>query len=258
LRSLKVRFFLLGSIALVSLYSDANSQAFLGLRAGANANKIAFDNEIYKKFYDTGFRFGYTGGVVFLYEAKEKYGLYTEFLYSQKGKYIESRANDYLTNVADYQYFDMPVLFRVRFKQPKFDWFLMLGPEFNYWLGGNGAFEVYDPGRDEITRYEYEINFGETSGSSDILNVEEANRLQISFSVGAGFVWKLQNANYVSFDMRFSLGNTYIGGYQNTSIPNIALVDNLEYTNNILSLSAVYYVDILEKLRLSKNKYRKK
>lgn len=257
MRSIKTKIFLLVLIALVSLYSDANSQAFVGLRAGVNANKHVFSQEIYKKFYDTGFRLGYTGGVVFLYENKQKYGLYTEFLYSQKGKYVESRANNYLTNVADYQYFDVPILFRVRFKQPKFDWFLMMGPELNYWLGGQGTFEVYDPSRDEVTAYQYEINFGETSGSSDILNVEEANRLQISFSVGAGFVWKLQNANYISLDMRFSLGNTYIGGFESASIPNIALVDNLEYTNNILSLSMVYYVDILEKLRLTKNKYRR-
>lgn len=258
MKSLKLQFFLPGVIAIFLSYSNAHSQAFIGLRAGANANKMAFDQEVYKKFYDTGFRYGYTGGVVFLYENKEKYGLYTEFLYSRKGKYVESRANDYLTNVADYQYIDVPILFRVRFKQPKFDWFLMLGPELNYWLGGNGAFEVYDPGRDEITRYEYEINFDETSGSSDILNIEEANRLQISLSIGAGVVWKLKNANFVSLDMRFSLGNTFIGGFESASIPNIALVDNLEYTNNILAVSVVYYVDILEQLRLSKNKYRRK
>jgi hypothetical protein len=258
LRSLNVKFYLLVFTALISLISDANSQAFIGLRVGANVNKHAFDQEIYKKFYDTGFRPGYTGGVVFLIENKEKYGLYTEFLYSQKGKYVESRANNYETHVADYQYIDIPVLFRVRFKQPKFNWYLMMGPEFNYWLGGNGAFEVYDPGRNEITKYEYEVNFGESSGSSQNLDVEEANRLQISFSVGTGLMWKLANANYISFDMRFSLGNTYIGGFESASIPNIALVDNLEYTNNILSVSAVYCVDILEKLRLSKNKYRRK
>jgi hypothetical protein len=231
-------------------------QAFFGFKAGANANKISYDQEVYKEFYKTNVSYGYSGGVVFLYENKEKYGLYTELLYTQKSKSVDSDANDYETNVANYQYLDLPILFRIKFKQPKFDWFLQLGPELSYWLGGKGEFEVYDPNRDEITKYPYTINFGEAQNTSDYLNVEEGNRLQLSFTFGGGMIWKLENANYLAVDARFSLGNTYIGGYETASIPNIGLVDNLEYTNNVLTLSAVYYFDILEKLRLSKNKYR--
>ncbi len=257
-RRIKLCYLSFCSLLLLIVVHSANGQAFLGVRAGANANKITFNEEVYKEFYDTKFRPGFTGGLVFLIENKEKYGLYTEFLYSQKGKYVVSRRNDYVSNVADYQYFDIPILFRVKFNQPKFSWYLMLGPEFNYWLGGQGVFEVYEPDKDKTTEYAYTINFGETSGSSEYLNVEEANRLQMSFSVGAGFLWKLNNANYLSLDFRFSLGNTYIGGFESSSIPNIALVDNLEYTNNILSVSGVYYVDFMEKLRLSKNKFRKR
>ena len=58
-------------------------------------------------------------------------------------------------------------------------------------------------------------------------------------------------------DLRYTLGHTYMGGFESGSIPNIALVDNFEHTNNVFSISAVYYFDILEKSRLSKNKYRK-
>jgi hypothetical protein len=232
-------------------------QAFFGFKAGGNVTKVSFNDEVYKNSYDTQFRFGYTGGVVFLYENKEKYGLYTELLYSQKSKVVESNNYNYYTsNMANYQYLDLPILFRIKFKQPKFDWFLQLGPELSYWLGGEGEFEVYDENRDEITKYPYTINFGETQNTSDYLNVEEVNRLQLSFTFGGGMIWNLENANYLAFDARFSLGNTYIGGYEAASVPNIGLVDNLEYTNNVLTLSAVYYFDILEKLRLSKNKYR--
>lgn len=235
-----------------------NSQAFFGFKAGANANAIIYNDDVYKDFYDTKVSFGYTGGVVFLYENKEKYAFYTELLYSQIGKSINSNANDFETHVARYNYLDIPVMFRVKFKQPKFNWFLMLGPQLSYWLGGKGAYEVYDPSRDEITTYDYTVNFGEVQGSSDYLNVEEANRLQISFAIGGGLIWELENANYIAFDARFALGNTFVGGFESASIPNIGLVDNLEYTNNVLTLSAVYYFNILEKARLNKNKYRRK
>ena len=178
--------------------------------------------------------------------------------YSVEGKSVESHANDYETNEASYQYLEFPILFRVKFKQTKFDWFLQLGPEISYWLGGNGAFEVYQPDRGIITTYEYTLNFGERQNTSDIMNVEDANRVQLGLALGGGFIWDLNNGNYISFDTRFSFGHTFMGGYESGSIPNIGLTDNFEHTNNTLSISAVYYFDIMEKIRLSKNKYRKR
>lgn len=233
-----------------------NCQAFFGFKAGGNANAITYDQDTYKKFYNTSIGFGYTGGVVFLYENKEKYGLYTEFLYTQIAKKINSDANDYETQAARYNYLDVPIMFRIKFEDRYFDWFLMLGPQLSYWLGGKGEFEVYDPSRDEYVTYPYQVNFGEVQPETNYLNVADANRLQLSFTIGGGLIWKLQNANYISFDARFALGNTYVGGYEAGSLPNVGLVDNLEYTNNVLTLSAVYYFDILEKIKLSKNKYK--
>lgn len=240
-----------------SIFLGGYAQTYFGFKAGVNATKVSFENEDYRKFYDTKIKPGYTAGAIFLIENKKKYGLYTEFLYSVKGKSIVSHANDYETNKATYQYLDFPVMFRMKFKQSKFNWFLQLGPEISYWLSGKGAFEVYDPNRDVIITYEYKINFGEPQNTSDYMNVEEANRLQIGLALGGGFIWDLNNANYILFDMRFSLGHTFMGGYESGSIPNIGLVDNFEYTNNVLSVSAVYYFDIQKKMRLSKNKYRK-
>ena len=247
----------IGFLILIGPASQGFSQTFFGFKAGVNANKISFAEQVYKDFYDTKFKLGYTAGAVFLIENKEKYGLYTEFLYSVKGKSIESNANDYETNIASYQYLDFPVMFRVKFNQPKFDWFVQLGPELSYWLGGKGAFKVYEPDRDVFTTYEYTVNFGEPQNTSDYLNVAEANRIQVGLAVGGGMIWDLKNGNYVSLDVRYTFGHTYVGGYESASIPNIGLEDNLEYTNNIATISAVYYFDIMEKIRLSKNKYRK-
>lgn len=259
-RALKqsIKLFLFTFSSLLFQLNISNAQTYFGFKAGANVNKISYNNASYKKFYDTKFKPGYTGGVVFLIQNKEKYGLYSEFLYSSKGKNVDSHANDYESNTATYQYLDVPVLFRVKFKQSKFDWFLQLGPEISYWLSGKGAFKVYEPDRDVFTVYDYKINFGEQKNTSEYMNLDESNRTQIGLAVGGGMIWKLQNANYVSLDFRASFGHTFMGGYEAGSIPNIGLVDNFEYSNNVYSVSAVYYFDILEKVKLSKNKYRKK
>jgi len=255
LKAISILRILITTLIVISALENGYAQLFFGLKAGANATNISFESDVYKKFYDTNYKPGFTAGAVFLIENKEKYGLYTEFLYSVKGKSIDSHANDYETNNAYYHYLDFPIMFRIKFKQPKFNWFLQLGPELSYWLGGKGAFEVYEPDRDVYTSYEYTVNFGEQKNTSDYLNVEEANRMQLGLAIGGGVTWDLKNGNYISLDLRYTFGHTYMGAFEGGSIPNIGLVDNLEHTNNVASISAVYYFDIMEKIRLSKNKY---
>lgn len=243
-------------LALITISGFA--QTFVGIKAGANATLAKFESDVYEKFYDVNFKPGFTAGGVFLIENKEKYGLYAEFLYSMKGKSVDSHANNYVSNVAKYHYLDFPILFRMKFNQPKYDWFLQLGPELSYWLGGKGTMRVYDPNRDQITDYDYTLNFGEPINSSDYMNVQDANRLQVGLALGGGMVWKLENGNYVSLDIRYTFGHTYLGEFESGIIPNIGREDNFEHTNQVASISAVYYVDIMEKIRLSKNKFRKR
>jgi hypothetical protein len=258
LKGFSIFKYVISVAVLIGITSRSSAQTFLGLKAGANATRISFDNEVYKDFYDTNFKPGFTVGGVFLMENKEKYGLNVEFLYSVKGKSVDSYANDYLSNRANYHYLDFPILFRMKFNESKLRWFLQLGPEVSYWLSGNGEFEVYEPDRDVITKYKYTINFGELKSSSDYLNMPEgSNRLQLGLAIGGGCSWKLDRGNYLLLDVRYTFGHTFMGPYEGSSIPNIGLVDNMEHTNNVASVSLVYYFDILEKLRLSKNKYHR-
>ena len=248
------------SLVLAGASQNLCAQTFIGLKAGANATKISFDSELYKnkKFYDTNFKPGFTVGGVFLMENKEKYGFTVAFLYYVKGKSVDSNADDYETHRANYHYFDLQILFRMKFNQSKFRWFLQLGPELSYWLGGKGKFTVYEQDRDVFTTYEYAINFGDPKSSSDYLNAQGgAHRLQLGLAIGGGFIWELSKGNFLSLDLRYTFGHTFMGDYESASIPGVGLVDNMEHTNNVASVSVVYYLDILEKIRLN-NKYRRK
>jgi len=253
--ALKNRFILIITL-LVVIITNANSQSYFGFKAGLNATRVSYVNEVYKEYYRPGVKPGYTGGLVVFLEHKNKFGLYTEFLYSMKGKYVESDANDYVSNSATYNYIDVPILFRVKFNQKKAGWYLQFGPEFNYWLGGKGTFKVYEPDRDTYTNYDYKVNFGEPIYESDYLNTTDENRLQLGICASAGMTWEMKNANYLALDLRFSMGHTFIGGYETASLPNLGIEENFEYTNNVLSASFIYYFDILEKARLGKNKYK--
>ncbi len=253
--ALKNRFLVIIALLVLSVTS-AYSQSYFGLKAGLNATRVSYVDEVYKEYYSPGVKPGYTGGLVLFLEHKKKFGLYTEFLYSMKGKYVESDANDYESNTATYNYLDFPILFRVKFNHKKAGLYLQFGPEFNYWLGGKGTFKVYEPDRDTYTYYDYKVNFGEPVYETEYLNTPDANRLQLGICVSSGMTWEMKNANFLALDVRFSMGHTFQGGYETASLPNIGIEENFEYTNNVLSTSLIYYFDILEKARLGKNKYK--
>ena len=204
-------FFFLILLLTSFFHFEAYAQTYFGFKAGVNASKAYFDNEVYEKYYSTKVKPGFTAGAIFLIENKKKYGLYAEFLYSQKGKIVESTANDYETNTATYQYLDFPVLFRLKFDQAKIGWYLQLGPQVSYWLSGKGSFEVYQEDRDITVNYDYTINFDEPKRSSEYMNVTDANRTQIGLAVGGGVIWDMKSANYLLLDMRFTFGHTYMG-----------------------------------------------
>ncbi len=240
------------------LHETAYSQSYLGLKAGVNATRAAFGDSEYKDLHSSQYKPGFTGGMVYIMHNEKNFGLTAEVTYSQKGKYIKSDDNVYETNKATYHFIDIPVMFRYKFKQRRFDWYVQLGPELNFWMGGKGTFSVYEPDRDIIIDYDYKIDFGNKEFASDIMNVENPNRTQIGVAMGGGMSWDLENGNNLALDFRFSLGNTYMAGPEGGSIPGLGLVDYFQFSNNVLSLSAIYYFDILEKAKLTKNKYNKK
>ncbi len=244
--------------ATILIITPAYSQSYLGLKIGANATKASYGDSGYKDLHSSKYKPGFTGGLVYIMMNKKNFGLSAEVLYSQKGKSIDSDDNLYETNKATYHYIDVPVMFRYKFKQRRFDWYVQLGPELNFWMGGKGTFGVYEPDRDIIIEYDYTINFRNQEFATDIMNVESANRTQIGVAMGGGMNWELENGNNLAVDFRFSLGNTYLGGPDGGSIPGLGLKDNFEFSNNVLSVSVIYYFDILEKARLTKNKYQKR
>ncbi len=220
----------------------AEAQVFIGLKAGTNIGKNVYENEVYKKYHESIWTPGFTGGVVLNVERKKKYGLSIEMLYSSKGRTVNSTANDYEKNSATYSFLDFPVLFRYYFIQHHSRWYINAGPELNWWLSGKGYIDVYDQEQGTVT-YDYQINFGEPKGSYDYMNVTDPRRIQVSVAVGAGFQWELKNSDYIGLDFRASFGQSYWGPYDGGEIPSVAITDNFEFTNNLIELSVVYVID---------------
>jgi len=216
------------------------AQYHIGLSAGPNLSWQRFEDSDYNSFHQSKPGVGYQIGFLFLYRANDHLGLSVEAQYESKASKVKSSANDYTEKVSRYRYLDFPILFRYFFTSRYMQWYLGAGPELNYWLGGTGRFEVYDPSRDVINSYSYTIHFGDDNVETDKMNVTEANRLQVSFSFAAGFLMEIGENQLIGGDIRFSLGHTYMGIMNGGQIPQLGLTDNFESTLNVVELSAVY------------------
>ena len=236
----------------------AFGQVEIGLRVGANASRSIFDDDVYKEFQDSKYKLGFLGGIVAIFEnnKNDKYALQTEFYYSKIGRHVVSSGNTFAENTATYDYLNLPVMFRMRFKYQYIDWYLLFGPQLNYWLGGKGVFDTYDGSRDVINSYSYKINFDEPIDDIEYINMASTNRLQLGLSVGIGLLYEINDADRVALDLRYYFGHTYMGERQGGEIPVLGLTDNFESTNQSLELTLIYTVDIFTKIRYMKNKYK--
>jgi hypothetical protein len=237
-------------MAFVFLFNNGvDAQVYLGVTAGPNFGKCTFENETYKNYHESAWAPGFTGGLVLNIEKERKYGLTIQFLYSSKGRIINSSANDYEKNRASYGYLDFPALFRWYFNQGHSRWYLNAGPEINWWISGKGYVDVYNAERKDMITYDYKINLHGTNSSFEYMNVTDPNRVQVSVGVGGGFQWELNDAGYIGVDLRASLGQSFWGPYNGGEIPQIAIKDNFEYNNNMFIFSVVYVIDPIGKRR---------
>ncbi len=244
---------------LIGISLSCYSQIELGVRLGANASRSVFDDNVYKKFNDSKYKIGYQAGIVAVFEnnKKDKYALLTELYYSKIGRKVSSSGNEFTANTASYNYLHMPIMFRMRFKTNYFDWYMSVGPQISYWLGGKGVYEVFDPNYQLITSYDYVINFDEPIDDFGYMNMlDEYNRWQLGLSVGTGILLELNDADRIALDLRYYFGHTYLGEKEGGYIPNSGLDDNFESTNQSLELSVMYTFDIYQKARYVKNKYK--
>lgn len=258
------RFFL--SIVLALLSGAAFSQIELGVKLGANASRSIFENAEYNRYTNSKFKIGFQGGIVAIFENpdNDKYALQTELYYAKIGRkvesdnFFESNNNNYgfTTNVAEYSYINLPVMFRMRFDAKGFDWYLVAGPQLSYWLGGKGAMHVLDASREnKIDIYNYKINFDEPKAELEYMDVHDANRIQVGLTVGLGWHYELNDADRLAAGIRYYFGHSNMGIFDGGEIGGgSGRFDNFESVNHSLELSVFYTFDIYMKTRAIRKK----
>jgi hypothetical protein len=246
----------LGLLLLNSLSGSktALAQTYLGLRAGPNIARSAFQDSEYKRFNQSYFSPGFTAGILILNEANDLVGIQSDISYSMKRRLVRSSGNIFESNRSQFHFIDIPLLFKINFPVQKHDVYLLGGPQISFWLGGKGNLDVYDVNRDVINRFPYQFSFVSDFNAGSELKVPEANRVQLGLTFGAGWRFTINDIDYFGLELRYEIGHTQAGARGETDITPQGITDNFKSTFHVLSVNGIYYFNLRERIKIVRRK----
>jgi hypothetical protein len=231
------------------------AQVLIGPTLGVNYSWIKFADKDNRDTFKVAPVAGFHAGAMLSFRVQKRFFLNTSLLYSTKGKRIEGKADKDLVNQAIYKFIEMPISYTAEFKstiaQNKvFKWYLGIGPNVSYWLGGKGTFYNNDLHENEISKRSYKVTFHKTTPVDNLpkheMNVENANRWQFGLNLSAGVAfepWEGYRKFVLTF--RYEMGHTNFsktsrGRFANT----VSYQDELRARNQGLRISIAYLIDL--------------
>ena len=274
---MKVRVFSLSIFLAVSFFSESYAQVFVGPVAGPNFSWTSFDDKDLKDVYSASPVFGFHAGVQVAFRVRKRFYLNTSIVYSTKGKVLTSSDDElsakydpFLKNKVTYQYIEMPILYNVDFlgkmRGKNFKYFLGIGPNISYWMGGKGEIWNVDLEEtnvaDEDNKLEYKIVFKQDENTlpEDQMNVADPNRVQLGLTFATGLDFEPSRNSKMILMLRYELGGSFLSktsdGYFSTTP---SYQDPLRVRNQGFRISIAYLFDLkLEQRKKGKSTIDKK
>jgi hypothetical protein len=231
------------------LATSAFSQLLVGPELGVNYSWASFRDEELKDKYEVSPVVGFHAGGRIAFKVRKRFFLHTSLLYSTKGRTVSGKVDELLKNESRYHYIEMPINYTVDFKgkigaNKEFKYFIGIGPNISYWLGGTGKFynsELEENHEDAIT---YKIKFSdENFDADDEMNVERPNRLQLGINLMAGIVFEPWRNQRAMLSIRYESGHTYLAR-SNGMFTGRYFEDPLKSRNQGFRISLAYLVDL--------------
>ena len=119
------------------------------------------------------------------------------------------------------------------------NWFVNVGPNINYWIGGRGNIIV-----EYGVTQPYSMIFNKTSDLSyDKMFINDANRWLFGLSGGIGFNATTVRNQKIVTELRVSFAKTYLGNKNSSSINVLGFEDSLKANLLTVNLSVAYVFD---------------
>lgn len=235
-----------------------NAQILVGPVVGGQANFVSYDDKNHKDLYSVGPSWSYHAGVSVALKIQKTFFLHTSFLYNERKKLMEGKADPLFRNETKNQFIDVPILFTKEVKMKigadkYYKWYFGLGPNISYWLGGKGNFQNSELNENEISppdyRISYKVAFNKSAGevSNEEMIVENPNRYLLGLNFSTGVIFEPENLSKIMITARYQLGHSFMSedskgtfGYPGQ----LNYKDDLRLRNHSLNLSLFYFIDL--------------
>lgn len=245
-----VKAYFLIAFLLFFCVTSAFSQILVGPVLGGNYSWTSFRDKDLKKAYGMTPVPGFHAGAHLAFRVRKRFFLHTSLLYASKGRILKGETDTRLRNSSHYNYIDMPINYTVDFKgkvgrSKEFKYFLGIGPNVSYWLGGKGTLYNSDFEENNLEELSYKIVFKKSTDrqKADEMNIENPNRLQLGLNFVAGIVLEPAPRQRVMVSIKYELGHSYLGK-SNGIFQNTYFQDPLQSRNQGLRLSLAYLIDL--------------
>jgi hypothetical protein len=206
----------LGAIFSIPFIADA--QILVGPVAGPQVSWVSFDDKGNKSKYNQYPTVGFHGGFGFSFRVHKTFFLHTALLYSQKGKHLTGKEDEFLKQRTNYRFIEMPMYYTVEFKHAvgktrQYKWFLGLGPNVSYWMGGRGSLEDTQLNENLVERVNYKVVFNQGAPgdfADDEMNVNDPNRFQFGLVFAGGIVLEPLGYQKILITLRYELGHSFM------------------------------------------------
>ena len=232
----------------------AKAQVYVGPVAGGQLSWTKFDNRDFYNTYGIKPVWGWHAGASFSMKVRNRFFLHSSLLYSTKGRTVEGKDDPLLKNKVRYNFIEAPIIYAVDFKGrmgkgKEFKFYIGVGPNVSYWLGGKG--KLYNSDLAENNEFvsqnlEYSIVFRKDlpEVQNDEMNVAEPNRIQLGLNLASGMVLEPRPDRKLLIMLRYELGHSFLSRTSNGTFVPTYYQDVLQSRNKGFRLSVSYQIDL--------------
>lgn len=229
---------------LISCFSGLAQSFSVGVKAGPLLSRSVIADKFDRKAFSQRNKPGYLGAAFIIFPLKDNYSFESELGFSQRGRKILSQ-EDTWTNIGTYYFADASMMLRKSFpftlkKNIPSKWFVNVGPQISYWLGGKGKIGVNQFQKYELVFKAIPAQPPGTGSDFDKMYIDGANRWLFGVNFGVGFVAPLKRSNKILTELRFTSGHTFYADTNSAGWRTLGFSDNLRSNEKFLSLTAAY------------------
>jgi hypothetical protein len=226
------------------------SQLLVGPEIGVNYSWTSFGDDELKDRFGIAPVPGFHAGGHLAFKVRNRFFLHASLLYATKGRSLTGKFDSALKSTSAYSYIDMPINYTVDFRSKirgkEFKYFLGVGPNVSYWLGGSGKFFSSELAENNETQFSYKIKFGSRDEGDDAsrnMFVERSNRLQLGLNFMAGMVFEPAYKQRFMLTIRYEQGHSYLAK-SDGEFAGLYFEEPLKSRNKGFRISVAYLIDL--------------